>query len=1006
MKRKAIFSLSFLLISIFLFQISTLMVLSEKTLETPIEIIDHEIELPVVNVLREFVLHFDSRNTYNSFVESYSPRLEFPGLKMVMLDDWLFNRPVLESIVGVKGVFDLTDSQFHFIEPTEDTEYIYSGLDGVKKTVQTKDMLNLQPLWSDGYKGAGTVLYDIDTGINIAHVDFTGRINFTLSKSFIETIYGFPTNNPSLDDTNGHGTHTAGTAAGAGIANPDYIGMAPEAEIIVARTEVLGDSGIPPASLLAAMDYAIILGKVDVLTYSISGGDREGISASEAAMTEIVESGVVVCCAVGNDDDYYYMTGAPASAPQTIGVAATAMSGSPAAFSNFGPTQDSYVKPDLAAPGTGIWSCYIGSSTAYASLDGTSMATPHIAGSSLVLVDALKELGIQYDAGLVKAALMKSASIALSGNYLSIGAGVPNINDALLAIQAATANASGFPVVLWALPEFPIQFYETLPQGFHGEFFIDSVSSTPQDDLAPVVSGNITSIVTLNTTPWTEPWTKNYYLSIDVPDAIAPGIYDGDITFETNGVTATTHLEITVVEGKGKILYSKKHTDYSFDFALGQYILPVGYLLQNGYALNEYKTWNITGERNEITDVLLSSYDCIWLADPFNIHYPNGYSNPYKIWPAHTSELETVLANEILAIQNFVAAGGGLLLDFLGETTENIGGLLKTTGMHVGTINDLLDPYGIVVSDNPYAFTETEIAKVITTHAITEGVKKVDHYGTTLSVTGDAQIIAEYDGEGTVAIYENSNGGRVVTMATNFILDTSGYQDQYHTDTNNELFCNNIFDWLLADEKIVVTHTEDDNGVSFEIKSIIPSATLTATLEYKAATTTTDTVNLVDVGGGDYTYRLDYGEEGIYKFWIESVEDKYLNQFVFDSTIPVVIDTGGWENYTVPEIGRIDFTVQDASSIIKSVSIKINGESVNYAGIGTRTITFSVFSSSFTEELNVLDIVAVDAADNKLETSYIIPLTEPESTSLPAIAVVLSLLSMAALVSIFRRKNR
>ncbi|MCG3221052.1 MAG: hypothetical protein H7641_06690, partial [Candidatus Heimdallarchaeota archaeon] len=154
MKRKAIFSLSFLLISIFLFQIGTLMVHSDKTIETPIEVIDHETELPVINVLRVFVLHFDSKNTYNSFLESYSPRLEFPNLKMVMLDDWLLNRPILESIAGVKDVFDLTDSQFHFIEPTEDTEYAYTGLDGIKKTVQTKDILNIQPLWDDGYKGS------------------------------------------------------------------------------------------------------------------------------------------------------------------------------------------------------------------------------------------------------------------------------------------------------------------------------------------------------------------------------------------------------------------------------------------------------------------------------------------------------------------------------------------------------------------------------------------------------------------------------------------------------------------------------------------------------------------------------------------------------------------------------------------------------------------------------------------------------------------------------------
>ncbi|MCG3222303.1 MAG: S8 family serine peptidase, partial [Candidatus Heimdallarchaeota archaeon] len=667
--------------------------------------------------------------------------------------------------------------------------------------------------------------------------------------------------------------------------------------------------------------------------------------------------------------------------------------------------QDSYVKPDLAAPGSGIWSCYIGSSTTYASLSGTSMATPHIAGSSLVLIDALKGLGIQYDSGLVKAALMKSATI-VAGSYLDAGAGIPDIDDALTKIQTAPTNASGFPVVLWVLPEFPIPFYDEVPQGFHGEFFINAVSSTPQDDLDPVITGTIASIINLNTTPWSEPWTKNYYLSIDVPDAIALGVYEGDITFETNGVTASTHISITVTEGKGKILYAKKLTNYHFDFLLGQYISPMGYLLQNGYAVNEFKTWSITGERNEITESLLSSYDFIWLADPYNINYPNGYSNPYKIWPAHTPELETMLADEILVIQNFVAGGGGLLIDFLGESTDSFGGQYVTTGMHVGTINDLLDPFGILVSDDPFAFASPETAIVVTTHAITEGVNKVDHYGTTLSVTGDTQILVEYEHEGTVAIYENDNGGRVVAITTNFIMDTSGYNDEYHTDTSNRLFSNNVFKWLLAREKVIGSFTEDDDGVSFDIKSVIPSALLTATLEIKTASTTSETVNLVDAGSGEYTYRLDYGDEGRYKFAVESADDRFLAQFIVDNTPPYVFDTGGWENYTVPEIGRLEFTIQDNTSIIKSASIKLNGESVNYVGTGTKTVTFTIFSSGFIDGNNVLVIIAIDAAGNRLDTTYIIPTEDPGGSSLPAISVVLGLLSMAALVSIFRRKNR
>ncbi|MHA1223446.1 MAG: S8 family serine peptidase [Candidatus Heimdallarchaeaceae archaeon] len=68
------------------------------------------------------------------------------------------------------------------------------------------------------------------------HVDFTGRVLLNESYSFVKTIYGASGNDDSILDVQGHGTHTAGIAAGAGIANPNYIGMAPGANIIAGKT--------------------------------------------------------------------------------------------------------------------------------------------------------------------------------------------------------------------------------------------------------------------------------------------------------------------------------------------------------------------------------------------------------------------------------------------------------------------------------------------------------------------------------------------------------------------------------------------------------------------------------------------------------------------------------------------------------------------------------------------------------------------------------------------------
>ena len=116
--------------------------------------------------------------------------------------------------------------------------------------------------------------------------------------------------------------------------------------------------------------------------------------------------------------------------------------------------------------------------------------------------------------------------------------------------------------------------YKNVPQGFHAELFVESVSSTPWNDLAPVLAGNISQIINLNTTAFSGPWTKNFYLQLEVPDDATIGLYEGYITFETaGGVQASTFIQISVKEGKGKILYAKMFTDWGIDNFLGQLLL-------------------------------------------------------------------------------------------------------------------------------------------------------------------------------------------------------------------------------------------------------------------------------------------------------------------------------------------------------------------------------------------------------------------------------------------------
>ena len=993
MKRKEIFSI--LLISFFIVQISSIMATEAQNKGINIEL-EGEIQAPDVDIfidsIRKFVLHFQSKNYYNNFVEEYTAKLEFPYLKMVVLEDWASKRKDLWKIEGVDGVFDITDSKVHHIVPPVNSDYTAITKDGLKKTVTGKNLLNLNPLWTSGYKGENTRIMVIDTGININHVDLKGRIDLVDSKSFVNIAYGHDVNDPSIEDVEGHGTHCAGIAAGNGTGNPDYIGMAPEAEIVVGRISQHGSS--PAECSLAAFNYAIGLGNIDVVSYSFGGGDSEGMSANELAIEEMVRNNIIFVTSGGNEGDDYYTAGSPSS-PNSIAVAAVDYSKNLIFFSSRGPTVDGYLKPDVAAPGWAIMSCGIASTTDYVSKDGTSMSCPHIAGATACLIEALKDLTIPYDLGLIKTAMMSAGDMA-GYNYLEIGGGIPNIATALSLIQSAPTNGT-FPAMIWAVPNMPIADYSTIPQGFHHETYVTSVSSTPYNDLAPVVTGNITTIMSLNTTPWTEPWTKNYYISIDVPDDAVLGVYNGVITFETAaGVTDSTYIKFTVTEGKSKVLLTKFYTNWDIDHYLGQFILPFTKWKSEGIAINEYRTWNITGEKNIITSDLLADYDAIFISDPFvrSYDYIDDVFYPYM----HRS----LLPSENLAIQQFVADGGGLYVVLLGQSENPEYPIIE--GNNITMVNELLNPYDITVSSELFEFEDPIKIPLYQHHAITEGVSYIDHYGTTLSVTGDAQILFKYQGGGTVAVYENNNGGRVVTVTTNFHMDTFGYIESYNLGTQNAIFTDNIINWITAKKRVIGTYTEDSTGVTFNIKCTDLAEVLSASLQTTTGTgTTTNTVSLTDVSPGVYSYRINHAGDAIYKFNVESEDDLYSVIIINDNT-PPIINTGDWENNTVSESTRMEFAVTDELLPIISISVTLNGEFVSVSGSG-KSRTFNILTSEFIEGDNILKIVATDQAGNKVDATYVIP-TSTKKSPIQIFAVLLGLLSLASIATAIKRKRK
>ncbi|MHA1198517.1 MAG: S8 family peptidase [Candidatus Heimdallarchaeaceae archaeon] len=995
-KRTSIVSL--ILIIAFLLQSNTLIQTEARITEESVSFFINEIKQ---NDIRKIVLHFESKKEYTAFLESNTVKLEFPNLKMVMIEGYYEKSKIQAQFPDVASVFDITNSKMYRIDPPVEPIYTVSSQD-VKKTVASKDLLNVQPLWDLGYKGDNIIFYDVDTGINPDHLDFQGRI-MNESKSFINTIYGWNYNDSSIVDTQGHGTHTTGIGAGAGIANPLYIGMAPEAEILIAR--ISDGRSTADEVFLAAYDYGLSVG-VDVVSVSWGGGDTEGMDLHELAVEELIKQGVVYCTSAGNEGEGgFHTVGSPGAAPNSISVAGTTDTGSRYTVSSNGPSADGYAKPDIAAPGQDIMSCGIIGTDDYIMKSGTSMACPHIAGIATVLIQALQDLGIQYDPHLVKAALMKASDPGPYSN-LNYGAGIPDLELALNLIQAAPTNGTGFPSIIWAIPSFPPAMFNALPQGFHAEMFVQSVSSTPYSDMVPLLTGNISALVSLNTTSWTGSGSKNYYLAFDIPDDMTIGFYDGLITFETaGGVTASTYISVNVIEGRSKILYAKSLSGLNENNFLGIYSSAITDLLEDGIAVNEFRRYNITGEINTITEELLQDYQAVWIADPWDYGYTDFQDNTTR----YTYHVNPNYYDEIALIQQFVTDGGSLLMNVEGSYMASYSGYDPfLVGHNTTLINEFLSPFEIAIAGEPYVMDIPEKAQISTFHIITDGVSNIDHFGTYLTVTGSSKIVARYNYQGICAVRENVNGGRIVVVSNNVFMDTTGYKNLYSSNTQNKIFTQNLFRWLVAKEKIIGSYVEDSTGVDFSIRSYNPAAILSATVTIDSSTSS---VSLFDEGLGTFSYRMDYAEEAIYIFKVTTADDLYVEQFLYDATAPY-ITSGSWTNNTVPTGARLDFEITDATTDLTTKNVKLNGESISLTGSG-KSYSFVIFTSSLEEGDNILEIFVSDSAGNVLEVTYIIPTVEetetpvPTSTEeniIPTFVILLSLFGIASIVILRRRK--
>ena len=199
--------------------------------------------------------------------------------------------------------------------------------------------------------GAGVRVYVIDSGIRTSHTDFGGRA--------LAVYDAFGGNG---QDCNGHGTHVAGTVAGAryGVAKAAYL----------RGVRVLDCNGSGSWSAIIAGINWVAANHVKPAVANLSLGGSYS-AAVNTAVTNMINRGVFAAVAAGNSN-LNACNFSPASAPGTLTLAASDRTDTKASFSNYGGCVDLY------APGVAITSTWNNGGTAV--LNGTSMASPHAAG--------------------------------------------------------------------------------------------------------------------------------------------------------------------------------------------------------------------------------------------------------------------------------------------------------------------------------------------------------------------------------------------------------------------------------------------------------------------------------------------------------------------------------------------------------------------------------------------------------------------------------------------------
>ncbi len=276
---------------------------------------------------------------------------------------------------------------------------VHMVLDNSVNQIDADEVWKLKDSSGTPMNGDGVKIAIIDTGVDYTHPDLGGCIG---SGCKVAGGYDIVNNDNDPLDDQGHGTHVAATAAGNGVLK----GVAPNATIYAYK--VLNQAGSGTwEQVIAGIERAVdpnqdgdFSDHADVISMSLGGRGNPDDPVSRAVDTA-VEHGVIAVIAAGNSGPWPNSIGSPGTARKAITVGAVNKCDKIADFSSRGVVtwnseKNALLKPDIVAPGVKICAAEWGSwhserrciDGKHIAIDGTSMATPHVAGIAALLKQA------------------------------------------------------------------------------------------------------------------------------------------------------------------------------------------------------------------------------------------------------------------------------------------------------------------------------------------------------------------------------------------------------------------------------------------------------------------------------------------------------------------------------------------------------------------------------------------------------------------------------------------